>query len=372
MAVTEPFRYEKPSDDVVSERKASAEIRQQLSRALSRLHELPKLKSLSIRFGEIAPHHTELDRIRDDLSSILDALVSLGTSLPRSLESLSLTRLPPIHLEQYDKPAFLALRANLSLFEIALAGTDAWSALVTPPLPENLISPCEPFFYDTLPGRLLPPPSAAMGLENLESLALCFSDPTGVFYLTYSFSKLHFPRLRALRLQHVQFSIACDAENFILQHSETLLELHLLHSQICVASNDEEPEEGADEINNSGFNGWPEVPRPWSAIYAELNKKLQRLVFLDVQDPWWISFPDRYVTYSPGEMMQFLEEGRDDDKYQLENFRMTVKDRASKLAAEYEREHFPSSLKPLPVLINGNHLASFPVRDEDEFICDCH
>ena len=328
------------------------------------------LKSLSIRFGEIAPRKTELDRIRDDLSSILDALVSLGTSLPRPLESLSLTRLPPIPLEQYDSPAFLALRANLSLFEVLLAGTDAWSSLVTPPLPEGLISPCEPFYYDTLPGRLLPPPSAATGLENLQALALCFSDPTGVFYLTYSFSKLHFPRLRALRLQHVQFSIACDAENFILQHAETLLELHLLHSQIAVPSNDEV--ESTDALNNSGFNGWPEVPRPWSAIYEELNKKLQRLVFLDVQDPWWISFPDRYVTYAPGEMMQFLDEGRDDDTYQLENFRKTVRDRADKLATEYEREHFPSSSKPLPTLINGNHLASFPIRDEEEFICDCH
>ena len=301
------------------------------------------LRSLSIRFGEIAPRATELDRIRDDLSSILDALVSLGTSLPRPLESLSLTRLPPIHLEQYDSSAFLALRANLSLFEVHLAGTDAWSALVTPPLPENLISPCEPFFYDTLPGRILPPPSAGTGLENLEALALCFSDATGVFYLTYSFSKLHFPRLRALRLQHVQFSIACDAENFILQHAETLLELHLLHSQIAVPSNDAEQSE--DSPNNSGFSGWPDVPRPWSAIYEELNKKLQRLVFLDVQDPWWISFPDRYVTYSPGEMMQFLDEGRDDDTYQLERFRKTVEDRANKLAAEYEREHFSSDSK---------------------------
>lgn len=355
MAVTEPFRYEKPSADVVSERKASAEIRQQLSHALSRLHEFPMLKSLSIRFGEIAPHPTELDRIRDDLSSILDALVSLGTSLPRPLKSLSFTRLPPIHLEQYDSTAFLALRANLSVFEVHLAGTDSWSALVTPPLPEGLISPCEPFFYDTLPGRLLPPPSAPTGLENLEALALCFSDPTGVFYLKYSFSKLHFPRLRALRLQHVQFSIACDAENFILQHAETLLELHLLHSQIAVASNDEE--QSADALNNSGFNGWPDVPRPWSAIYEELNKKLQRLVFLDVQDPWWISFPDRYVTYSPGEMMQFLEEGRPDDKYQLETFRKAVKDRADKLAAEYEREHFPSCSKSLPKLINGKPLS---------------
>ena len=347
VAAAEPHRYD--SDvllaDLISEREAAAEIRQQLSQVLFRLHEFPALRSLSIRFGDIAPVDTELDRIRDDLSSILDALVSLGASLPRPLQSLSLTRLPPIHLEQYNSPAFLALRADLSFFELHLACTDSWSKLVVPPLPPGLISPCEPFIYDTMPGRLLPPPSATTGLANLEALALCFSDPIGIFYLTYSFSELHFPRLRALRLQHVQFSIACDAERFVSQHAETLLELHLLHCQIAVANNEEDQD-------NDGFDGFPAVPRPWSDIYYAFNDKLARLVFLDVQEPWWISFPDRYITYSPGEMIQFLEEGRDEDKLAIEMFRTTVKKRADKLTVEYERELFSSSAALLPILIN--------------------
>jgi hypothetical protein len=358
VAAAEPHRCEEPSADLISEREAAAEIRQQLSQALSRLHEFPALRSLSIRFGEIAPLAAELDRIRDDLSSILDALVSLGATLPRPLESLSLSRLPPIHLEQYNSPAFLALRADLSLFELHIAGTDAWSDLVTPPLPRDLISPCEPFFYDTMPGRLLPPPNATTGLANLEALALCFSGPIGVFYLTYSFSELHFPRLRALRLQHVQFSIACDAERFVSQHAETLLELHLLHCQIAVADNegdqgvDNEGDQGVDNegdqgVDNdaTGFDGWPDVPRPWSDIYYAFNDKLARLVFLDVQDPWWTSSLDRYIAYSsgPGEMSQLLDEGREEDKLAIETFRTTVKERADKLTVEYERELFSSS-----------------------------
>ncbi len=366
MAAAEPHRYEEPSADLISEREAAAEIRQQLSQALSHLHEFPALRSLSIRFGDIAPLAAELDRIRDDLSSILDALVSLGATLPRPLESLSLSRLPPTHLEQYNSPAFLALRADLSLFELHIAGTDAWSHLVTPPLPPDLISPCEPFFYDTMPGRLLPPPNATTGLANLEALALCFSDPIGVFYLTYSFSELHFPRLRALRLQHVQFSIACDAERFVSQHAETLLELHLLHCQIAVAN---EGDQGADN-DATGFD-WPAVPRPWSDIYYAFNDKLARLVFLDVQDPWWISFPDRYIAYSPAEMIQFLDEGREEDKLAIETFRTTVKERADKLTVEYERKLFSSSATLLPILINKIRLASFPIRDEEEFICEC-
>jgi hypothetical protein len=32
--------------------------------------------------------------------------------------------------------------------------------------------------------------------------------------------------------------------------------------------------------------------------YTEFTNKLGRLVFFVVQDPWWLSFPDRYVTYS--------------------------------------------------------------------------
>jgi hypothetical protein len=328
-------RYEKPSDDNISERENSAEIRPQLAHALSRLHEFPALRSLSIRFGENSPRVAKLDRIRDDLSSVLDALVSLSASLTRPLESLSLSRLPPIHLEQYDSPAFLALRANLSLFDVNLAGTDAWSELVTPPLPPGILSPCELFFQNTMPARFLPQPSAATGLANLEALALCFSDHVGVFYFTHRFGELRFPRLRALRLQHVQFSVACDAENFVSRHAETLLELHLLHCQVAVAFNDEEDA-------NTSSNSWPPpVPRPWSKIYKELTTKLERLVFLDVQDPWWISFPDRYMAYSPGEMMQILEEGVEDDRMALEEFRNAVKGRANQSPAEYEREHFP-------------------------------
>jgi hypothetical protein len=335
-AVADYYRYEKPSDVNISDRQNSAEIRQRLAHTLTRLHEFPGLRSLSIRFGEISPRNTQLNRIRDDLSSILDALVSLGTSLDRPLESLSLSRLPPIHLEQYNSPAFLALRANLSLFDINLAGTDAWSELVTPPLPAGFLSPCEPFFHDTMPSRFLPPPSAATGLGNLESLALCFSDHVGVFYFSYKFGELHFPRLRALRLQHVQFSVACDAERFVLRHAETLLELHLLHCQVAVASNNlnEEQEDGSP-------SSWPPpVPRHWSKIHKEFETQLQRLVFLDVQDAWWISFPDRYVSYSPTEMMQILEEGVEDDRIALEEFRNAVKSRADQLPVEYERELF--------------------------------
>jgi len=344
---TEPHRYEKPSADDVSERNPATGIRHLLSHALSRLHEFPSLRSLSIRFGEVVPLQVELDRIRDDLSSILDALVSLGANLPRPLDSLSLTRLPPIHLAQYDDPNFLCLRANLSFFEIHGGATDVWSLLVTDPLPPELISPCEPFFYTTLPHRLLPPPSTTTGLANLEALSLCFADPVGVFYLRYSFSELYFPRLRALRLQHIQFSVACDAERFITQHSETLLELHLLHCQIAVAQNsDGEQATGtlmatAEPVSDyDAFNGWPTVPRPWSDIFLEFNDKLKQLVFLDVQDAWWISFPDRYMTYAPGEIMQFLEEGREDDKRALEMFQQAVKARAENLGTEYDRECF--------------------------------
>jgi hypothetical protein len=224
------------------------------------------------------------------------------------------------------------------------AATDTWTSLVTGPLPAGHISPCESFFYDTLPARLLPPPSPATGFANLEALSLCFSDSIGVIYLTYSFSSLYFPRLRALRLQHVQFSVARDAERFITQHGETLLELHLLHSQIAVAQNsDGQWEAGSTTVDDTDFGDWPTVPRPWSDIYLEFTHKLERLVFLDAQDAWWISFPDRYMAYSPGEMMQFLEEGREEDKRALKMFRETVERRAENLDAEYEREQFFSS-----------------------------
>jgi hypothetical protein len=333
-----------------------------LNHALSRLHELPSLRSLLIRFGEIAPSSTESDRIREDVSSVLDALISLSTSLTRPLESLSLTRLPPIHFPQYDHPAIRSLRAHLSFFEIHSSATDSWSSLVTPTPPrQGPMSSCEPFYYHTLPRRLLPPPSTSTGLENLESLSLCFSDPIGIYYFTYSFAELHFPRLRALRLQHAQFSDARDAERFIAQHGDTLLELHLLHCQIAVAldhnvllvDTDTAAIPGSAESvfgddgddDDASSAGWPVVSRSWSDIYIEFANKLEQLVNLEVNDAWWVSFPDKYVAYAPGEMMQFMEEGREEDNRALEKFKQTVMDRARKLGSEYERECFPSCLQ---------------------------
>ncbi len=354
---TDPLRYEIIDSAVISERSNSEEIRQVLNHALSRLHELPSLRSLSIRFGEIAPSLSERDRIREDVSSVLDALISLSASLTRPLESLSLTRLPPIHFPQYDHPAIRALRADLSFFEIHSSATDSWSSLVTPTPPrQGPMSSCEPFYYHTLPRRLLPPPSQTTGLENLESLSLCFSDPIGVYYFTYSFAELHFPRLRVLRLQHAQFSDARDAERFVSQHADTLVELHLLHCQIAVAldhnvllmDTDTTATPGGaepvldddDDDDATSSTGWPAVSRPWSDIYYEFGNKLERLVYLEVMDAWWVSFPDKYVAYAPGEMMQFLEEGREEDNRALEMFKQTVMDRAQKLGIEYERECF--------------------------------
>ncbi|KAI9434450.1 hypothetical protein H4582DRAFT_1977600 [Lactarius indigo] len=382
----EPYRYETPAPEVLSARGARAEIRELLQHALSRLHELPSLRSLSIRFGDIAPQPAELDTIRDDLNAILSALLVFGASAPGALSAFSLSRLPPIHLTQYDDPAFRALLTGLDQLEIHSAGTDAWSALTTPPLPQDLISPCEPFFSRTLPHCLLPAPSLASptAFAHLEALALSFSDPVGVFYLSYNFADLFFPALRALRLQHVQFSAARDAEHLVTRHANTLLELHIAHCQIAVPQNGTENPQAAvaaafaaarnslnnmnnnNGNNNNGyppppslpppdddaFDGWPVVPRPWSDIYTEFTNKLGRLVFLDVQDPWWLSFPDRYVTYSPSVVMQFLEDGREDDIRALETFHRTVKDRAKGLGIEY---------KP-----------AIRIPDEDEFICDCH
>jgi hypothetical protein len=90
----------------------------------------------------------------------------------------------------------------------------------------ELISPCEPFFSHILPQRLLPAPA----FVHLEALALSFSDPVGVFYLSCNFAELFFPELRALRLQHVQFSAARDAEHLVTRHANTHLELHLAHN----------------------------------------------------------------------------------------------------------------------------------------------
>ena len=362
-----------------------------LKHALSRLHELPSLISLSIRFGEIVPLQSEFERIREEVSYVLDALISLSASLARPLESLSLTRLPPIHFEQFDHPAILSLRTHLSYFEIHSSSTDTWLYLKTPTSSrERPLASCEPFFYHILPHRLLPPPSSATGLENLESLSLCFSEPVGICYFTYSFAELHFPRLRALRLQHAQFSDARDAERFVVQHADTLLELHLLHCQIAVpqdhnllmdADTAEIPGsaesvfdgDGGDDNDDDADSSaeWPAVSRHWSDIYFEFANKLEHLVYLEAGDAWWVSNPEKYVAYAPGDLAQFMLEGRGEDNHSLEKFKQTVMDRARNLGIEYERECFCLAHSRWSWLTSEYDLAVFPIREREEIICDC-
>ena len=159
-------------------------------------------------------------------------------------------------------------------------------------------------------------------------------------------------------MQHAQFSDARDAERFVAQHADTLLELHLLHCQIAVeldhnvllvdtdtaaVPGSAESVFGDDGDVDAGSSAeWPAVSRPWSDIYLEFANKLERLVYLEVDDAWWVSFPDKYVAYAPGEMMQFMEEGRAEDNRALEKFKQAVMDRERKLGIEYERECFPS------------------------------
>lgn len=104
-----------------------------------------------------------------------------------------------------------------------------------------------------------------------------------------------------------------DAERFVGQHADTLLELHLLHCQIAVPSDHnvllmdtdtaEIPGSAESVFGDDGDDdgasstGWPAVSRPWSDIYLEFANKLGRLVYLDVIDVWWVSFPDKYVVF---------------------------------------------------------------------------
>jgi hypothetical protein len=225
------------------------------------------------------PQLSERDRICQDVSFVLDALISLSASLAHPLESLSLIRLPPIHFPQYDHPGILSLRAHLSFFEIHSSSTASWSPIAPRwPRREPPKSSSETFYYShTLPRRLLPPPSTATGLENLESLSLCFSDPIGVYSFTYTFSELHFPRLRALRLQHVQFSHESrEAEYFVTRHADTLLELHLVHCEITesldqVFLSDPGLAWGRNEPMFPSYTEYPVWMRPWSTFTLTLR-----------------------------------------------------------------------------------------------------
>ncbi|KAI0258599.1 hypothetical protein BC834DRAFT_910783 [Gloeopeniophorella convolvens] len=350
----EPQRYDEITPDELAARASRSEIRKLLHHTLSRLYELPALNALSIRFGEVVPVKGNL-AIMDDLSSILDALLVLGASLSRPLESLSITRLPPFHCAQYEDVAFGALMRDLTRLELHTGSANAWLRRSDEPNANKEIPsgvPVEPFLCDTLWRRLVMLPNPA----TLTALSLGFSDFFGAHPFPFPFAQLRFPRLRALRLQHVQFSDSGDAEALILRHSETLMELHLWHCQIVVPR--DVPEQNGNALgaqdeafdDEFGDDDSPEVSRPWSRIYAKLSEELQRLVFLSIQDAWWVQ-PENYASYNQDYLSPFLDHDRGEDMQALEGFQSVVAHRVKAQRAEYR--------------------PTFKVPDEYDLICEC-
>jgi hypothetical protein len=296
----------------------------ELASSFSRIHQLPRLETIKLNF--YGKWHTSDSEGRLALQeSILGALAeSFSVCAPSKLTTLSLHNLNPSVLSSLDSPAFqtaLTALQNLELFIIvdhSLAALDHWV-----------------HFWGLCPHVVLSPTQHSLTGLTLHSGAYVGSS-SGL-----SLRALHFPHLRELSLCNLVFDRSVGAEDFILRHAATLLQLGLImcklpfHIDTLSLSTSTSPSQfttpARDEESSNGPGFWDRI---WDRFAAELTGLVSLYVDERRRDPWGnASLECRYV--DPGTAVSYLEvdapEPRNTaDAKALQRFGMTVAARSEK------------------------------------------
>ncbi|KAN0138066.1 hypothetical protein V8E53_003955 [Lactarius tabidus] len=294
----------------------------ELASSFSRIHQLPRLETINLNF--YGKWHTSDRKGRLALQeSILGALAeSFSVCAPSKLTTLSLHSLNPSVLSSLDSPAFQTVLTTLRQLELSmtldrsLGLNAAWDPWV--------------HFWGLCPPIVLSPTQHSLTELTLHS-DVHVGSSSGL-----SLRALHFPHLRALSLCNLVFDRSVGAEDFILRHAATLVQLGLIMcklpfhidrslslspspslTQFATLARDEESNDG---------------PRCWDRIWDRFATELTGLVSLYVderrRDLWGnASLECRYV--DPGTRISYREidapEPRNTaDAKALQRFGMTV------------------------------------------------
>lgn len=246
-------------------------IRDILTSAFSKLHELPKLETLTITFS---PHvrsslsSTFLERPLSSLTqvAILRAFTSLAN--PLSLKSLTIDNLIASHSDIHDHPAFIATFNKLAYLRITILSNIG--TYVGTLYQETLSN----FWSTTMQRRILAPSSASY----LTCLSLHSDHEFGILP-QFTFSELCYPLLDTLSIRGAFFADSVGIEDFIVRHRGTLRSLELRFCKIYC--DDDVPD------------------RFWSQVWSRFAKELDRLtVFKAEEEMDMVEMPGYMIRYA--------------------------------------------------------------------------
>jgi hypothetical protein len=285
----------------------------ELASSFSRIHQLPRLKTINLTFYPIYDSRCGPDeKRRVSLQAyILDALAtSFGVRAPPTLTSLSLRNLHAWHLSPLDSPPFQTVLTNLRHLHLSLLFDAA-------PDPFTFFTRWSNF-WGTLPRTILAPTQ-----PTLTELTL-HSDGWVGAWLGLSLAGLHFPHLCALSLRNLAFEPSTGIESFILRHAVTLARLELLSCQLSIPDGTHlflfsslAPIDQGEE-SSPGPGGWNRI---WDCFGAELAS----LVELHVACPPNSKIPAWAIV---------AKKGNEADVAALERFRAIVATRSEGMRRE--------------------------------------
>ena len=286
----------------------------ELASSFSRLHQLPRLKTIDLRFYSGYNKRIDSDEGRVGLqASILGALTtSFSIRTPPDLISLSLHNLRAWDLSPLASPPFQTVLPALRHLQLSVL------------LPNHPDPVYWHYFWSILyPNMILAPAQHAL-TELILHTDTYIGASCGL-----SFDALHFPHLCTLSLRKLVFEPSVGIESFVLRHAATLTRLFLFTCKLP-GSPDEMLSSwilssstvlARDEESSSRLGGWDQI---WDR-FAEGLTSLIGLHVDERRDSW--NPVDRYV-FSEPERMTYWEFGIESrntaDTEALRRFYMTV------------------------------------------------
>ncbi|KAH9059847.1 hypothetical protein EDB87DRAFT_1619807 [Lactarius vividus] len=265
----------------------------ELTSSFSRLHQLPRLKTINLMFYKRYGYQ-RYGKNRPDGSShalqsaVLSALASSFRVRAPDLTLLSLHNLRTSDISPLESPPFQTVLTTLQRFRL--------SPLFDPPDPFTLDDRWSHFW-----GTLRPPMLTPMQ-HPLTELILDSNAHVGTL-AGLSFDWLHFPCLCSLSLSKLVFEPSIGAQNFILRHAATLARLELITCRLPAnratffKPSPSSSRTFARDESSSRLGTWERV---WDCFAAELTA-LVSLHVMENREEWNPDFQYRiHGLWMPG------------------------------------------------------------------------
>ncbi|KAH9173965.1 hypothetical protein EDB89DRAFT_2241953 [Lactarius sanguifluus] len=291
----------------------------ELASSFSRIHQLPRLETISLTFYPLYDNGFDSDgqgrlAVQAFILRVLDT--SFDVRAPK-LTSLSLDNLRVWELSPLKSLSFQTVQTTLRRLLLSVLSDRSMGA--------SWFNVCWVHFWGTLCPHMILAPTQ----QTLTELTLHSDAPVGASS-GLSLAGLYFPLLCALSVRGLVFELSVEVEAFVLRHATTLAQLEVLACKLPAPAN--LPFSNSRSILSTALardKGLSSGPGGWDRIWDRFAVELTVLVTLDVDTEC------RYI--EPTSLWEVLvsESRYAADAAALRRFHMTVAARSREIREEF-------------------------------------